>query len=116
MNRWLQVTLPLTAVTLFVAWATYRLAESARGADPGARTKKVRERDIALRLNSRAYDPKEQTSKSAPSLSAWQSAQRFMKAFKHERFVPRRSWKSNSTTLPLHQSTHGDTEDKVGIT
>lgn len=28
MKRWLQVTLPLTAVTLFLAWVTYRIAET----------------------------------------------------------------------------------------
>ena len=27
MKRWLQVTLPLTVVTLFLAWVTYRIAE-----------------------------------------------------------------------------------------
>ena len=28
MKRWLQVTLPLTVVTLFLAWVTYRIAET----------------------------------------------------------------------------------------
>jgi hypothetical protein len=28
MKRWLQVTLPLTVVTLFLAWMTYRIAET----------------------------------------------------------------------------------------
>ena len=28
MQRWLQVTLPLTVVTLFLAWVTYRIAET----------------------------------------------------------------------------------------
>ncbi|KAH7128546.1 hypothetical protein B0J11DRAFT_578738 [Dendryphion nanum] len=30
LTRWLQVTLPLTALTLFGAWSTYKFAESAR--------------------------------------------------------------------------------------
>jgi hypothetical protein len=30
MTRWLQITLPLTAVTIFIAWLTYKSAERAR--------------------------------------------------------------------------------------
>ena len=30
MQRWLQVTVPLTAITLLLSWATYRIAERTR--------------------------------------------------------------------------------------
>ncbi|KAH8724818.1 hypothetical protein GQ44DRAFT_249388 [Phaeosphaeriaceae sp. PMI808] len=107
LERWLQVTLPLTALTLLVAWSTYKMYDTSRD----GMTTSERFRDIfnsaKARLTPSFLQSSEQTSADATDNSKWHTARRFI-----ELFSPRHghtSWAhEKGTILPLNDTRQPD--------
>ena len=100
MKRWLQVTIPLTAITLLIAWMTYKISESARqGAKP------------ATNASSHSEQQSQNTTKSqSPGLSRRQSTLRpiqdLVKGLKTNYYIMV-AHRNKAPTLPLHNTSKG---------
>ncbi|KAF1851034.1 uncharacterized protein K460DRAFT_328553 [Cucurbitaria berberidis CBS 394.84] len=104
LKRWLQVTLPLTALTLFGAWSTYQIYDTSSGTS----TIVVRAKSTIYRLKSYGSTPHTRTppqdqydphDTSICGSTWWYSRRPF-------KFVPDplRWLRSSRSTLPLHGS------------
>ena len=108
LERWLQVTLPLTALTLLVAWSTYKMYDTSRsGMTASARIKDICGNAISpfITLNDKTeastqtHDPTGMGGSATPS-SVWPSARlpTFLKPIRAYTRWPRRT----DSPLPLH--------------
>ncbi|KAH7390459.1 hypothetical protein BKA66DRAFT_568404 [Pyrenochaeta sp. MPI-SDFR-AT-0127] len=110
LRRWLQVTLPLTALTLFGAWSTYQIYDTSRGnLTVLERLKKNFQRLKTLGTTS-TVQASANSGIDTEAISTWQTIQQFVK--KPRRLGPNTiGWlQSGSCTLPLHsgkQPKHG---------
>ncbi|KAF2477653.1 uncharacterized protein BDR25DRAFT_249788 [Lindgomyces ingoldianus] len=109
LKRWLQVTLPLTAITLAVAWSTYKISETARSVSHPPKTlRNPPGPNIPMDHAQLPQESKRPIADSSQHLSRWQSIQQLMRGWKMHGLVSRLSWR-RPPTLPLHQSSQSPT-------
>jgi hypothetical protein len=110
LQRWLQVTLPLTALTLLVAWSTYKLYDTSRS----GMTTAERLKDVFDGAKARVFAAADKTGaqmevqgpmgSSSPSTDgfAWRTAGYWSGFFKPSRTHTR--WpRQNASELPIHE-------------
>ncbi|KAL6708222.1 hypothetical protein ACN47E_003406 [Coniothyrium glycines] len=104
LNRWLQVTLPLTVLTLFGAWTTYQIYERSRedastSKHGGSRLKRVRPWEAT------PSEIASQTCQGSRQTWTWASLLQYFERSARLASSPLRRHDAHRTTLPLHDST-----------
>ncbi|CAO2649450.1 Nn.00g068350.m01.CDS01 [Neocucurbitaria sp. VM-36] len=110
LKRWLQVTLPLTALTLFGAWSTYQIYDTSRGNSTFSERTKNTFQSLKSLGTSRHTEIASQDGSDPHDVSVWNSVGRYTRrAF---RSAPdSMQWlQKGRSTLPLH----GNTQTKNG--
>ena len=96
MERWLQITVPLTTVTLLIAWLAYRLSGNAKRDPHGA----VRDHAVAA---AGARRRKQGTPATNPGTLRWEA---FLRRPKIKNWIAKlSSWKEH--ILPLYHPKSG---------
>jgi hypothetical protein len=107
LERWLQVTLPLTALTLLVAWSTYKMYDTSRdGMTSIERIKDMYKNMKSLLIASEPTQALEQSladgGQSYDDKSTSRSGRHLARIFKPARTLP--GWTpKNDPPLPLHE-------------
>ncbi|KAF2864733.1 hypothetical protein BDV95DRAFT_290014 [Massariosphaeria phaeospora] len=101
MKRWLQVTLPLTALTLCAAWATYRYTDTSRQRPGDSWTATA-----VTKGSPEAEDLRHRTNNLSGKKPLWYSAWTVIWTALPSRISPRIPW-GKAPTLPFHTKHKG---------